>query len=136
MHMKRTCSLLLLALSALFTQGCGSAEDDKGDLVPVTGKVTFKGQPLAKGVVKFDPVDDGKVAKGELQSDGSFSLSTFKPGDGAVVARHRVTVSGTAAVAAAKKGKELIPGKYTSRMTSGLEADVSRDNHKFTFDLN
>lgn len=129
-------SLILVAASCLFSTGCGSSEGYQGDLVPVSGKMTFKGRPLTKGVVKFDPGDDGKVAKGELQPDGSFTLSTFKTGDGAAAAHHRVTVSGTGSEAAAKKGKELIPGKYTFRMTSSLEADVSRNSHEFTFDLN
>ena len=63
-------------------------------LLPVKGKVTYKGQPVAKGTIRFEPDGYGRPATGRLQSDGSFVLGTNKEGDGVVAGAHRVSVSG------------------------------------------
>lgn len=59
----------------------------------VTGKVTYDGGPVTSGSVTFAPVSgtEGKPATGVVQSDGSYALSTYAEGDGAVVGSHRVT---------------------------------------------
>src|SRR6516164_8831509 len=65
----------LVALAALFVGpcwGCGSSGGTPVTLIPVKGKVTYKGQPLTKGVVEFEPEGYGRPAKGQLQSDGTF----------------------------------------------------------------
>lgn len=98
--------------------------------IPVKGTITYKGRPVTKGVVSFEP-DYGRSASGDLQPDGTFVLGTYKAGDGAVAGVHRVSVSGTGI----KSSKELVPRKYTQPNTSGLEADVSREKSEFTFDL-
>ena len=60
--------------------------------VPVSGKVSYNGTPLEFGSVMFQP-PSGQPALGEIQSDGTFSLSTYRPGDGAVVGRHKVRIA-------------------------------------------
>jgi hypothetical protein len=73
--------------------GCGSGSAVPPTLIPVKGKVTYKGQPVTKGVVRFEPDGGfGRMATGQLQSDGTFELSTLKPGDGVVPGVHRVTL--------------------------------------------
>ena len=62
-------------------------------MIPVKGKVTYKGQPVTKGVVQFEPDGYGRPARGQLQSDGTFELTTFKPGDGVVAGEHRISIS-------------------------------------------
>jgi hypothetical protein len=75
--------------------GCSSSEFD---LAPVAGHVTIDGQPFAQGKVMFSPIatgesrQAGKPALGRLGSDGSFTLSTYEPNDGAIVGEHWVTV--------------------------------------------
>ena len=60
--------------------------------------VTVEGKPFTTGKVMFAPAakgDDhraGRAAFGVLGPDGSFELSTYEPGDGAVVGRHSVTL--------------------------------------------
>ena len=86
-----------LALAAILVGacwGCGSGSVVPPTLIPVKGKVTYKGQPVTKGIVRFEPDGGfGRMATGELKSDGTFELSTLKPGDGVVAGEHRVTVS-------------------------------------------
>jgi hypothetical protein len=101
------------------------------NLVPVKGKVTYKGQPLTKGVIRFEPDDYGRPASGQLQSDGTYVLSTLKEGDGVVAGHHQVSISGTGSHPA----KEVVPKKYTQRSTSRLAADVSAEHTEFNFDL-
>jgi hypothetical protein len=59
--------------------GCGGPPS-AGDLIDVTGKVYFRGQPLMAGTVVFTPHADrgtiGELAFGEIQPDGSFKLQT------------------------------------------------------------
>lgn len=118
------CAFLLLA-------GC-----ERGpQMVQVTGKVLYNGQPLKFGSVTFQP-PTGQPARGEIQSDGTFSLSTYRPGDGAVVGRHKVRVAcyesqrPTAVKPPGEQslGKLLIPQKYTLFDESGLTADVRADS--------
>ena len=70
-----------------------AAREPCPSLIPVKGKVTFKGEPLTTGLVRFEPDDFGRPASGKLQSDGTFVLSTLKEGDGVVAGHHRVSIT-------------------------------------------
>ena len=72
-----------LALSALLigsSPGCGG-KSQFPETLPVSGKVTYKGQPVTKGTVTFQS-DTGQPATGEIQPDGTYRLSTFAEKDG------------------------------------------------------
>jgi hypothetical protein len=112
--------------------GCGPAGNGThATLIPVKGKVTYKGQPVTKGTVKFEPDDVGRPASGKVQSDGTYVLSTYQEGDGVIAGHHLVSISGTGS----QRGKELIPKKYTQRTTSKLTADVDAEHTEFAFEL-
>ena len=89
-----TASAAFLACCSLLV-GC-SGSDYK--MAPAQGVVMLDGEPLTGGKVMFAPVATsdtihaGKPGFANIQSDGSFEVSTYKPGDGAVVAAHRVTI--------------------------------------------
>jgi hypothetical protein len=81
--------------------GCGSGY--QREVAKVTGTVKCDGQLLTEGIVIFTPKevatndnlsqeDFAKGARGEIQSDGTYELSTYKEGDGAVVGVHDVRV--------------------------------------------
>jgi hypothetical protein len=127
----RPITLTSILLSLALCWGCGTAVDAPTETIAIKGKITYKGQPVTQGVVTFEPRDSGRAATGTVQADGTFVLTTYKEGDGVVVGRHKVSVSGTGT----KSNREFMPVKYTSPNTSGLEADVSRDKTEFTFDL-
>ncbi|PQO39409.1 hypothetical protein C5Y96_02740 [Blastopirellula marina] len=125
---------------------CSGCFGQKGlETAPVSGVVTYNGKPLPYGRVSFRP-EAGSPATGAIQSDGSFSLSTYGNGDGAIVGTHQVSITateadaGTMAEAAANTEmavpKSLIPKKYTSFSTSELTAEVvARGDNKFTLEL-
>lgn len=92
--------------------GCGSGGAGTS---PVSGKVTYQGQPVTGGTLNFSPTAPpgsaiaGRPASGKVQSDGSFVLMTNKPSDGAVVGKHRVMYSPP--VPEMPPPKELKPGE-------------------------
>ncbi len=111
--------------------GCGVGSGAHTELLPVKGKVTYKGRPLTKGVVRFEPDGYGREARGEIQADGTFVLGTNTNDDGVIAGHHRISIAGTGNHPA----KELVPKKYTSLNTSELEADVDADHTEVTLDL-
>jgi hypothetical protein len=125
-------SLAALLLAPLWGCGATGSGTTHATLIPVKGKVTYKGQPVTKGTVKFEPDDVGRPAVGKLQSDGTFVLGTYQEGDGVIAGHHLVSISGTGS----RRGKEVIPKKYTQRSTSKLTADVDAEHTEFPFELN
>jgi hypothetical protein len=131
--MRQHC-VYLFALAALILvpcSGCGSGSGAVTALVPVKGKVTYKGQPLTSGVVHFEPDGYGRPATGKLQPDGSYTLGTLKEGDGVVAGEHLVTIGGFDKPLASDRTLK----KYGSRRDSGLTAEVDSEHTEFNFDL-
>ena len=140
--MLRPHSLLVLLVAGLVVgmAGCGS---DQLPLGYAEGKVLYNGTPLKSGGVMFQPVK-GPVAKGSIQSDGTFVLSTYRDGDGATIGTHKVRIvcfDVKNSNASAQEGHEgakprsLIPRIYTRAETSGLQAEVKEENEPFVFKL-
>ena len=122
----------LLAICSAIT-GCGKNQD----VVPVHGQVLFRGKPLAYGSVMFQPAEVGELARGQIQPDGTFVLSTKKPGDGVHVGTSRVRITaydaqrpGAAQNSGQQEtalGRSAIPKKYQSFGTSELTVEVKPD---------
>jgi hypothetical protein len=87
-----------VAIGLSLLMGLGGCSKSSFDLAPAGGVVTVDGVPFTTGNVMFAPIatgDDsraGRPAMGRLQSDGSFVLSTYEEGDGAVVGEHWVHI--------------------------------------------
>jgi hypothetical protein len=124
-------SITLCAVFVFSCWGCGSGSGTLPSLVPVKGIVKYKGQPLTKGTVRFEPDGYGRMATAKLQPDGTFVLSTLSKDDGVVVGLHKVSISDTGP----SSKKELIPKKYVNAKTSQLSAEVDSEHTEFTFDL-
>src|SRR5262245_54558099 len=124
--------VLLLALSA----GCG---DNRPKTAVVRGTVNYKGKPVPNGTVSFVP-SSGPKATGEIGPDGSYQLTTFRKGDGAVLGEHKVVI-----VAMQKNDPNIeaftplpppiVPTKYTSLATTDLKAEVRDQENTINFDL-
>jgi len=131
MRISRTSSTILGLLFLGACCGCGSAAGSLPSLLPVKGKVTFKGQPLTKGVVRFEPTDFGRAASGKLQSDGTYVLSTFKDADGVVPGHHRVSITDVDKKVAGDRSFK----KFVASAGSAHEAEVSADKTEFNIDI-
>jgi hypothetical protein len=126
----QTLTAMLLLVEVV---GCGSS------MQPVRGKVTLpSGQPAANSQVVFDGPIGGKLisARGDVQADGSFELSTSQPGDGVPVGKYRVQVNPPPIVDAEAAQRLPFNAKYIDFSTSGLEFEVKPDgNNELTIQL-
>lgn len=89
-------TLVVLVLAVVATTGCS---DDKGlSMVPVSGTVTFDGQPCpAEGKVGFVPLKSAeglprRQGSGTFDLEGRYSVGSFKPGDGLIPGTYSVRV--------------------------------------------
>lgn len=84
----RTIACTLIPCAMLL--GCNSG---RLKTYPVEGKVVFaNGTPVKVGTVETKSVQHGVQATGSIGLDGSFTLSTYQPNDGAVAGEHRCVV--------------------------------------------
>jgi len=148
--MKKRITIFLV--SSIMLAGCGS---DLPKTSSVNGKVTYDGQLVTQGTVTFYP-KSGRSALGRIQSDGSYSLTTFAKEDGALLGQHVVTIealrftnvdkqpasleeelemarSGNSPRVA--KAEWLVPKRYSQRNTSELTAEVKPSGAEINFDL-
>lgn len=119
----------VLLLHAILLTGCEPPQK----LAPFSGKVIYKNQPLKFGGVMFQP-EAGQPARATIMSDGTFTLSTFREGDGATIGKNQVRVTcfpsqQPAGEASASQGElatggSFIPPKYNDFSTSGLVVEV------------
>jgi hypothetical protein len=126
----RQALLLCAAAAAVALSGCG---DGRPARVPVAGKVLIDGKPVVIGAVRFTPAD-GRPATGELGPDGSFRLTTFEPGDGAVVGMHTVTIHSTEELSPTQF-RWNVPKKYQATSTSGLSEKIDGPTDSLTIEL-
>ncbi len=129
--------VLLSAAVSVVVGGCNRGPA----MAPVSGKVTYKGQPLKHGNVLFQP-SVGPPAKGEIGPDGSYTLSTYKKNDGAVLGKHRVQVICVDPRAKpanpdeeTPSAKSLIPEKYSNYVTSEITVEVVKGGGPYPIDL-
>lgn len=96
----RNFSLITAALSAIFlilATGCGNI----GSLAPVSGTVTYDGEPVPKLKVIFspEPIGDnntvGPYSQGVTDENGRFKLATRYKDNGAFIGRHRLSLEYT-----------------------------------------
>jgi hypothetical protein len=146
--MLRVCAVILV--TGLL--GCGGGGQDK--VYPVTGKITYKGEPMkGGGSIAFIPIEDrkGKSPGGVVNPDGTFAMGTYTLSDGSMPGTWRVvinqeTVAEPQSVAdgSGKKNPKSvqlvepafkIPYKYSDMMNTPLTATVKEENNVINFDL-
>ena len=119
-----------LAVMLLGLVGCGgdATAPNLSATLPVRGTVAYKGKPMTGGTIKFEPEDTGREAHSAIGPDGTFVLSTFKEGDGAIAGLHRVAVTGASAAGA-------VPLKYKSPSSSKVEVEVVAGKTDYVLNL-
>jgi hypothetical protein len=93
--MRLRLSTLAALAAVVLLSGCGGPK-----MAKVKGQVTYNGKPVTQAAITFNPVgasekekNPGKPATGFTDEHGNYELSTFRPYDGALVGKHRVTVT-------------------------------------------
>lgn len=117
-----------LLITIVAAAGCGSG------MQPVKGQVVWKDndQPakeLAGALISFEQPDTETSARGQIQADGSFQLTTVNENDGAKLGEHTVLIMEIGRkTKPGGDGSELEPGKvsikYASPSTSGLKVTI------------
>ena len=149
----RMVSLALGLLVILPASGC-SSRAARPRTYPVSGTVTWKGQPVEAARVVFVPAAAGiEAASGVTDAAGKFQLTTFVAGDGAQPGEYRVKVSkyDTKKASTADKkeymsfeeeqkmvfsgdelptppAKNLLPKKFDNDATSGITHTVTKSS--------
>lgn len=126
----------MVALSIIPLVGCEASVATH----PVTGTVVLAdGTPASGGIIKFrTKSEEGETVKahGQIQPDGSFRLTTYQDGDGALEGDYEVilfspaTGDGQGAVAVPH-----FPTKYRKYETSGLKFHVGPGENDFLIQL-
>jgi hypothetical protein len=150
----RTVRLAAAGLSFAFSlaaAGCGG-DPNMPKLGKVHGKVTYKGQPVTSGHITFTPIlgkggETGQTATGEINSDGTYVMTTFNTGDGAILGQHTATVvvrdkmnedltkpDATGRIRY-ELAKPVTPPKYASVETSPLKYTVKEGTNEIDIEL-
>jgi hypothetical protein len=130
-----------LAAVALFlaASGCGGPR-----LVKVTGKLTYKGQPVPSTRVLFKPDQEGeRGSSGVTDHGGRFTLKNSRTTDGALRGQHTVFFRyepsadeelGRSPPKVSREVKEVL-GKYAVGRSSDLHYDITSDGQFVEIDL-
>jgi hypothetical protein len=149
MRIRRTSRLSLIASFGFvfLLTGC-RGNSDRPPLGRVSGKVTYNGKPVTAGSVIFTPANGGSgghVATGHIESDGSYTLTTFDTGDGAVLGQHVVTVESREKLDGPPMDKQgrityvppkmTVPSKYTNPEKTPLRYTVEAGGKTIDLEL-
>jgi len=131
-------TLVVIAICGMSLAGCG---DGRPAPAPVTGVVTYEGQPVEGAHVVFY-TQGTRPAMGTTDAEGRFSLLTWKPGDGALQGEAVVCITKEEVIRRkpddpyAVASKSLLPEKYRVPAQSPLRAEVKPgEKNEFRFEL-
>jgi hypothetical protein len=148
-----------LAATAVIV-GCGGDDSGLNTRYKVSGTVKYKGQPVPKGNIVFEPTNppmpQGRVANGTIEN-GSYNLTTSTPNDGALAGEYKVIIMSSdldvadvakkqghggllhqgdeTHVAAIKASKNPLPEKYAQSDKTPLKAKVEARSMTIDFPL-
>ncbi|MFH1301793.1 MAG: carboxypeptidase regulatory-like domain-containing protein [Planctomycetota bacterium] len=148
--MLRVCLVMILLGTAA---GCGANPEAKTlpDTVPVSGVVTWNGQPLSAATVTFIPQGQtvGTECQGKTDESGEYKLTQQHGGDGAPPGDYKVVISlllrgdGTPlppegvgeGAGAGGIAVESLPRQYSDISATKLTAIVPPVGGEFKFEL-
>lgn len=132
----QTAYFLLTFAFAFLLCGCGSG------VYPVEGQVVWKdGTPakeLVNGYVVFDLPEKQTSARGSIQADGTFKLTTNSPNDGAFPGNYTVLVVevGRKSLGGPDGSSMIAPGamdvKFSDPNTSTLKVTIKPEPNKIS----
>ncbi|MEY4178969.1 MAG: hypothetical protein RLY70_2543 [Planctomycetota bacterium] len=122
---------------ALLLAGCGGGSVD--GRYGLAGKVTLKGQPLAKGTIEFSTGEGGGPLSGGTIENGQYTIpaeSGLKPGTYTVRISSIEEAGGSAPAAPGPEsltqvGKEVIPAEFNVNSSKTIEVKTSGNTFDF-----
>jgi hypothetical protein len=146
----------LVTVTMLVVVGCGSDDTGLSRRYSVSGTVKYKGEPVPKGSITFEPTTaSGRHAYGFIEN-GAYSLSTSgASGEGALPGDYKVVIIATTVdmrdlakksgglvrqgdtefQQIVKNAQDVVPKKYFRSDTSPLTAKVGERAETINFDL-
>lgn len=99
---------------------CGTTDDGLGQRFPVSGKVTYNGNPLEKGMISFVPDDPKGVGATGAIENGSYKMSIGGNNDGARAGKYKVVITARED-ASAKAKADFEKARAARKNVSGTE---------------
>lgn len=106
----------------------------------VSGKVSYKGQPLSKGSIIFYD-EANQAVTSPIAADGSYAVSKVAAGKVKIAIQLPIPMfmgndkQGAAKAAAERKKLPNLPPRYADQEKSGLDRDVKRGDQTLNLDL-
>lgn len=139
----RSRMMWLVVCSVLASAGCGGPRT-RPDLEPVSGTVTFQGQPLKWGSILFEPLQEGLDAGGADIADGKFHMPKER---GLAPGNYRVRIYGgmnpaddpmwagpqVEESAPESNSRDRVPLRFNEKST--LTAEIRKGGTVLSFDL-
>ena len=141
--MRQTFLMTAILGAAVVSLAGGCGPQSGAGLVQARGTITYNGQPLTQGSISFIPTGTtGGSAAGNIDSEGHYTLSTLKAGDGIAPGTYQVRIESWASPprmdeTGTHPGKPAIPERYFDLGRSGLTATVESKSEpqEINFDL-
>lgn len=125
----------LLAATFALLAGCGKPAKK---MVTVTGTVTYNGQPLKAGIIKF-LAPNGDFATANIGANGQFIMTDVVPGEQKVAYAAGPMSAGSSdsgVRASAPTAKAVpVPAKFGDPQTSGVTVAVPENGGEVTVEL-
>ena len=132
----------MMLLAVLTITGCGDRSDGPKRVL-VCGSVTYAGQPIANGEIRFESLDGKTPPVGAAISDGSYKVSAR---GGVPVGNNRVVILGYRANPSmetktdsppgiGKPAVQYIPVKYNAKSQLQITLDSEEDQKTLDFNL-
>lgn len=130
---------LLGLVAVVAVAGCSGAGGVKK--VTVHGTVSYRGQPLRSGILKFIG-PEGAYSAASIQSDGTFIITDVVPGEVKVGIMEAPQGSGSSSSPDEKKTSSgpktppvSLPEKYREPETSGLTYTITSETKELPIDI-
>jgi len=154
----RPIAITMAIATAVGILGCGGDDSGLGRRYRVAGNVTYKGEPVSKGSIAFEPTNPappaGRIASGFIEN-GAYTLTTATEGDGALPGEYKVVISSSTVDMTdlakksgglvrqgdaefqkiVKNAKSLVPTKYNRAESTTLNTKVEARSNALNFDL-
>ncbi len=117
--------------------GCGESGPSMGN---VSGKVLFSDGTVPQGgvaVIRFEvapgsTAEKRKAADSDIQSDGSYSITSMKPGDGAFYGEYKVVFT---ILNSYRAGRSLVEKKFTEASSTPFECVIDSPSQVLDFTI-
>ena len=128
--------LIASCLSSFLIVGCFPSGPEVGE---VSGKVSFKGQPVKEGTVTFLNPSEGGAGESPIGANGSYTIPELVVGDYIVIVtplmEMKDTDPGKSPPAPVEKSAPNIPVKYRQQGLTPLKSPVKKGKNEFQIEM-